>query len=147
MIFIVYFIWCWEPFTPATGVQIPLGTPIKINGRQAVWRPFFCADVKDRYHFFNFYCKKSGLILTPPYSSCLKKLTSSWQNKQKKVIMQFLDRLSTEDILPYVLNGPIYLFLLSILLMNLEVNILYENNMLQDFLQICQFIRDIIMCV
>ncbi len=50
-------------------------------------------------------------------------------------------------ILPYVLNGPIYLFLLSILLVSLEVNILCENNMLQDFLQICQFIRDIIMCV
>jgi hypothetical protein len=43
-----------------------------------------------------------------------------------------------EDILPYVLNGPIYLFLLSILLMSLEVNILYENNMLQDLLQICK---------
>jgi len=49
------------------------------------------------------------------------------------------------DILPYVLNGPIHLFLLDILLMGLEVNILYENNMLQDLLQICKFIGDIIM--
>ena len=40
--------------------------------------------------------------------------------------------------LPYVLNGPIYLFLLGILLMGLEVNILYENNMLQGLLQICK---------
>ena len=43
------------------------------------------------------------------------------------------------DNLPYVLNGPIYLFLLGILLMGLEVNILHENNMLQDLLQICKF--------
>jgi hypothetical protein len=49
--------------------------------------------------------------------------------------------------LPYVLNGPIYLFLLDIFLVSLEVNILCENNMLQDFLQIYQFIRDIIMYV
>ncbi len=44
-----------------------------------------------------------------------------------------------EDTLPYVLNGPIYLFLLGILLVGLEVNILHENNMLQDLLQICKF--------
>jgi hypothetical protein len=49
------------------------------------------------------------------------------------------------DILPYVLNGLIYLFLLDIVSMGLEVNILYENNMLQDLLQICKFIGDIIM--
>ncbi len=47
--------------------------------------------------------------------------------------------------LPYVLNGPIYLFLLGILMMNLEMNILYENSMLQVLLQICKFIGDIIM--
>ena len=32
---------CHPPFTPATGVQIPLGTPIRVNGRQRNWRPFF----------------------------------------------------------------------------------------------------------
>ena len=31
--------------------------------------------------------------------------------------------------------------------MGLEMNILYENNMLQDLLQICKFIGDIIMWV
>ena len=31
--------------------------------------------------------------------------------------------------------------------MSLEVNIFYENNMLQDLLQICKFIGDIIMLV
>ena len=40
--------------------------------------------------------------------------------------------------LPYVLNGPIYLFLLGIQLMNLEVNISYDNSALQDLLQICK---------
>jgi hypothetical protein len=47
--------------------------------------------------------------------------------------------------LPYVLNRLIHLFLLGILLVNLEMNILYENSMLQDLLQICKFIGDIIM--
>jgi hypothetical protein len=47
--------------------------------------------------------------------------------------------------LPYVLNRLIYLFLLDIVSMDLEMNILYENNMLQELLQICKFIGDIIM--
>ena len=51
------------------------------------------------------------------------------------------------DILPYVLNGLIYLFLLEILLMNVEVGIFCNNNMLQVLLQIRKFIGDIIMCV
>jgi hypothetical protein len=38
----------------------------------------------------------------------------------------------------YVLNGPIHLFLLGILLMNLEVDILHNISMLQDLLQICK---------
>jgi len=53
-----------------------------------------------------------------------------------------LNRKTTDifiDFLPYVLNGPIELFLLGILLMSLEMNILHENNMLQDLLQICKF--------
>jgi hypothetical protein len=49
------------------------------------------------------------------------------------------------DSLPYVLNGLIYLFLLDIVSMGLEMNISYENNMLQELLQICKFIGDIIM--
>ena len=49
--------------------------------------------------------------------------------------------------LPYVSNGLIRLFLLGILPMDMEVDILHNNNMLQDLLQICKFIRDIIMCV
>ena len=56
-----------------------------------------------------------------------------------------VDGVPITDFLPYVLNGPIHLLLLDILLMGLEVNILYENNMLQDLLQICKFIGDIIM--
>ena len=45
----------------------------------------------------------------------------------------------------YVLNGLIYLFLLDIVSVGLEMNISYENNMLQELLQICKFIGDIIM--
>jgi hypothetical protein len=44
------------------------------------------------------------------------------------------------DILPYVSNGLIRLFLLGILPMDMEVDILHNNNMLQDLLQICKFI-------
>jgi len=42
--------------------------------------------------------------------------------------------------LPYVSNGLIRLFLLGILTMDVEVDILHNNNMLQDLLQICKFI-------
>jgi hypothetical protein len=44
------------------------------------------------------------------------------------------------DFLPYVSNGLIRLFLLGILPMDMEVDILHNNNMLQDLLQICKFI-------
>jgi len=40
--------------------------------------------------------------------------------------------------LPYVLNGPIYLFLFEILSMSVEVDILHNTGMLQDLLQICK---------
>ncbi len=57
------------------------------------------------------------------------------------IFADFNRNLSLYEILcnlPYVLNGPIYLFLLGIWLMNLEVNISYDNSMLQDLLQICK---------
>jgi hypothetical protein len=44
----------------------------------------------------------------------------------------------TCDILPYVLNGLIYLFLFEIFSMNVEVDILHNTSMLQDLLQICK---------
>jgi hypothetical protein len=36
------------------------------------------------------------------------------------------------DSLPYVLNGPIQLFLLKIFMMSVEVDILHNTSMLQD---------------
>ena len=42
------------------------------------------------------------------------------------------------DNLPYVLNGPIQLFLLKIFMMGVEVDILHNTSMLQDLLQICK---------
>jgi hypothetical protein len=51
------------------------------------------------------------------------------------------------DNLPYVLNGLIQLLLFEILAMNVEIDIFHNINMLQDLLQICKFIGDIIMCV
>ena len=53
------------------------------------------------------------------------------------IIMPFL-RFKFGDLFTYVLNGPIHLFLLGILLMNLEVDILHNISMLQDLLQICK---------
>jgi len=44
----------------------------------------------------------------------------------------------TKDFLPYVLNGPIYLFLFEIFLMSVEVDIVYNTSMLQGLLQICK---------
>jgi hypothetical protein len=44
------------------------------------------------------------------------------------------------DHLSYVSNELICLFLLGILPMDMEVDILHNNNMLQDLLQICKFI-------
>ena len=44
----------------------------------------------------------------------------------------------TCDILPYVLNGPIQLFLLKIFMISVEVDILHNTSMLQDLLQICK---------
>jgi hypothetical protein len=41
-------------------------------------------------------------------------------------------------ILPYVLNGPIYLFLFEIFPMSVEVDIFHNTSMLQDLLQICK---------
>jgi hypothetical protein len=41
-------------------------------------------------------------------------------------------------ILPYVLNGPIYLNLFEKLPMSVEVDILHNTSMLQDLLQICK---------
>ncbi len=42
------------------------------------------------------------------------------------------------DSLPYVSNRPIYLFILEILTMSVEVDILHNTSMLQDLLQICK---------
>jgi hypothetical protein len=68
-----------------------------------------------------------------------EKVVISYQSESNLMLFR------TCVFLPYVLNGPIHLFLLGILLMDPEVKILYENNMLQDLLQICKFIEDIIM--
>ena len=50
-------------------------------------------------------------------------------------------------ILPYVLNGPIYLILYEILRFSVQADILYDTSTLEDLLQICRFIEDIILCV
>jgi len=51
------------------------------------------------------------------------------------------------DFWYYVSNGPIYLLLFEIFSMSVEVDILHNIGVLQDLLQICKFIGDIIMCV
>jgi hypothetical protein len=42
------------------------------------------------------------------------------------------------DCLPYVLNGPIRLILFEILTRSVQVDILYNYNMLEGLLQICK---------
>ena len=50
----------------------------------------------------------------------------------------YLSRCEMSCNLPYVLNGPIYLFLFEILSMSVEVDTLHNTGMLQDLLQICK---------
>ena len=54
------------------------------------------------------------------------------------VLEENLINTKPTDFLPYVLNGPIYLFLFEILSMSVEVDILHNTGMLQDLLQICK---------
>jgi len=54
-----------------------------------------------------------------------------------KIFLKF-DRTPIAYHLPYVLNGPIHLFSLEILMMDVEVDILHNISMLHDILQICK---------